>query len=70
MGVSFYPINSLPFKLKKKGMNFLLSPLKFLNKGREKYYKNIILISFHSLFPNKELVTNQISPRIFKRSKH
>ena len=50
--------------------NFLLSPLKFSIMKREEYNKIFILISFHSLFPNKELVTNQISPRIFRRSKH
>ena len=52
MSVPSYPFPSLLLKLPNKGMDFLFPSLKLLNKGREKYYKMIIFIHFHSiLFP-------------------
>ena len=52
MSVPSYPFPSLLLKLPNKGMDFLFPSLKLLNKEREKYYKMIIFIHFHSiLFP-------------------
>ena len=52
MSIPSYPFHSLSLKLSNNKMNFSFSPLKLPNKGREKYSKNIIFISFHSIpFP-------------------
>ena len=56
MGVPFYSSHSLTLKLPNKGIDFLFSPLKLLNKGREEYYKIIFFIPFHSLISNEGLV--------------
>ena len=53
MSVLFYPFHSLLLKLPNKGMDFLFPTLKLPNKGMKEYFKNIIFILFHSLFPNK-----------------
>ena len=56
MGVPFYSFHSFTLKLPNKGIDFLFSPLKLLNKGREEYYKIIFFIPFHSLISNEGLV--------------
>ena len=54
MSVPSYPFHSLPLKLPNKGMDFPFPPLRLLNKGREgkgreKYFKIILFIHFHSI---------------------
>ena len=53
MSVPFYLFHSLPLKLPNMGMDFPFPPLKLPNKGREDYSKIILLIPFHSFFPNE-----------------
>ena len=61
MRVLSYSFNFLLLKLLNKGMYFFsFVPLKLSNKGREKYFKIILFIhfhsiSFHSLLPNDGL---------------
>ena len=52
MSVPSYPFHSLLLKLLNKRMSFPFPPLKLPNKGREEYFKIILLVNFHSiLFP-------------------
>ena len=55
MIVLSYPFHSLPLKFPNKGMNFLFSPLKLPNRGREEYSKIILFIHFYSIqFPSSK----------------
>ena len=47
MSVASYPFNSLQLKFPNKEMNFLFSPLKLQNKGKEEYFNIILFIHFY-----------------------